>query len=160
MKGEKNCCITGVFFSLHAVCVRLQRQLVSACELQRGKAPAVKSPVLQVFLYSLRRPVSQSLRTGAYGGLPLGWRQNHLPFADPADPLPAPDSGFSLLTLDVFILRRVGGSKGQECPTQASAFEVSRDPKASFFFLSLSPPASSCLIRLGFFCLFFLNFEQ
>ena len=33
VKGKKNCCITGNFFSLHAVCVRLQRQLLSACEL-------------------------------------------------------------------------------------------------------------------------------
>lgn len=59
----------------------------------------------------------------------------------------APDSGFSVLTsLVVFILRRVGGGRGQECPPRPLPLRYPMTPKASFFLLSLSPPASSHLI--------------
>lgn len=101
-KKKKKICITGVFFSLHAVFVRLQRQLVS-WELQRGKVTAARSP-FYIHWGGLSATVSGG--TGAYRVLSLGWQQNNLPFTALVDPLPASDSGFSPLTsLVVFILR-------------------------------------------------------
>ena len=46
----------------------------------------------------------------------------------------------------VFILRRVGGGRGQECPPRPLPLKYPMTPKPPFFLLSLSPPASSRFI--------------
>ena len=54
----------------------------------------------------------------------------------PGGSSPGPDSGLSVLTsLVVFILRRVGGGRGQECPPRPLPLQYPMTPKASFFSL-------------------------
>lgn len=88
--------------------------------------------------------------TGAYRGLPLGWQWNNLPFTALVDRLLASPS----LHRWCVYSQTSGWGQGTGMPTQASAFEVSHDPKASFF-----PPFSfsTCFFTSYYY---FLNFEQ